>query len=152
MVVQTTINKKGELQSKLLLSHKQSFNPKETSGPSVNNRVDKTMLTPARFRRAFSQFLYNNRVDKTMLTPARFRRAFSQFLYHISYLRRVKTDEPIYMTEGDFKSAYRQIHLLASTAVKACTCINAFLLVALRMTFGGSPNPSRRWSPFWQMT
>ena len=129
MVVQTTINKKGELQSKLLLSHKQSFNPKETSGPSVNNRVDKTMLTPARFRRAFSQFLY-----------------------HISYLRRVKTDEPIYMTEGDFKSAYRQIHLLASTAVKACTCINAFLLVALRMTFGGSPNPSRRWSPFWQMT
>ena len=77
------------------------------------------------------------------LTPARFGRAFSQLLYHILYLRRVKADKPIYyMTKGNFKSAYRRIHLQASTAVKACTCIDGILLVALRMTFGGSPNPS----------
>jgi hypothetical protein len=71
MVVQTTINKEGDLQWKLRLTHDQSFNPKGTSGRSVNDRLDKTIPTPARFGKAFSQFLY-----------------------HISYLRRVKTNKP----------------------------------------------------------
>ncbi len=119
MVVQTTIDEKGEPQLKLRLTHDQSFNPKGSSGRSVNDRVDETMLTPARFGKAFSRFLY-----------------------HISYLRRIKTDEPIFITKDDFKSAYRRIHLQAPTAMKACTCINGILLVALRLTFGGSPNPS----------
>ena len=119
MVVQTSIDEKGEPQRKLRLTHDQSFNPKGSSGRSVNDRVDETTLTPARFGRAFSRFLY-----------------------HVSYLRKVKSDEPIYLTKVDFKSAYRRIHLQASTAVKACTCIDGFLLVALRLTFGGSPNPS----------
>ena len=119
MVVQTTIDEEGEPQRKLRLTHDQSFNPKGSSGLSVNDRVDETILTPARFGKAFSRFLY-----------------------HISYLRRIKTDEPIYITKCDFKSAYRRIHLQAPTAVKACTCIDGILLVALRLTFGGSPNPS----------
>jgi hypothetical protein len=119
MVVQTTIDEEGEPRRKLRLTHDQSFNPKGSSGLSVNDRVDETILTPARFGKAFSRFLY-----------------------HISYLRRIKTDEPIYITKGDFKSAYRRIHLQAPTAVKACTCIDGILLVALRLTFGGSPNPS----------
>jgi hypothetical protein len=46
------------------------------------------------------------------------------------------------MTKGDFKSAYRRIHPQAPTAVWACTCVDGILLVALRMTFGGSPYPS----------
>jgi hypothetical protein len=129
MVVQTTIDKVGDPQRKLRLTHDQSFNPKGSSGYSVNDRVDETTLTPARFRKAFSRFLY-----------------------HILYLRRIKMDEPIFMTKGDFKSAHRRIHLQAPTAVKACTCINGILLVALRMTFGGRlTRPCgviyRRWSP-----
>jgi hypothetical protein len=119
MVAQTTIDEGGEPQRKLRLTHNQSFSPKGSSSRSVNDRVDETTLTPARLGKAFSRFLY-----------------------HISYLRRIKTDEPIYMTKGDFKSAYRQIHLQAPTAVKACMCVDGILLVALRMTFGGSPNPS----------
>jgi hypothetical protein len=119
MVVQTTIDEEGEPQRKLRLTHDQSFNPKGSSGLSVNDRVDETTLSPARFGKAFSRFLY-----------------------HISYLRRIKTDEPIYITKGDFKCAYRRIHLQAPTTVKACTCIDGILLVALRLTFGGSPNPS----------
>ena len=72
MVVQTTINKEGDLQRKLRQTHDQSFNPKGTSGHSVHDRLDETILTPARFGKVFSQFLY-----------------------HISYLRRVKTNKPI---------------------------------------------------------
>jgi hypothetical protein len=119
MVAQTTIDEGGELQRKLRLTHDQSFSPKGSSSRSVNDRVDETTLTPARFGKAFSRFLY-----------------------HISFLRKIKTDEPIYMTKDDFKSAYRRIRLQAPTAVKACTCVDGILLVALRMTFGGSPNPS----------
>jgi hypothetical protein len=120
MVAQTTIEDEGgELQRRLRLTHDQSFSPKGSSSRSVNDRVDETTLTPARFGKAFSRFLY-----------------------HISYLRKIKTDEPIYMTKGDFKSAYRRIHLQPPTAVKACTCVDRILLVAWRMTFGGLPNPS----------
>jgi hypothetical protein len=128
MVAQTTINKGGEPQRKLRLTHDQSFSPKGSSSRSVNDSVDETTLTPVRFGKAFSRFLYHN-----------------------SYLRRIKTDEPIYMTKGDFKSAYRRIHL------QACTCVDGILLVALRMTFGGRlirPCGAmfRMWSPTWQMT
>jgi hypothetical protein len=72
MVVQTTIDKEGEPQRKLRLTQDQSFKPKESSGRS-----------------------FNDRADEMILTPARFGKAFSRFLYHISYLRRIKTDKPI---------------------------------------------------------
>jgi hypothetical protein len=62
MVVQRTIDQVGKPQRKLRLTHNQSFNPKGSSGHSVNDRVNKT--------------------------PVRFGKAFSRFLYHISYLRR----------------------------------------------------------------
>jgi hypothetical protein len=49
------------------------------------------------------------------------------------------------MTKVDWKSAYQRIHLRPSTAVKSCTFINGLLLMALRMTFRGAPNPAQ-WS------
>ncbi|KAI2503360.1 hypothetical protein MHU86_11080 [Fragilaria crotonensis] len=70
-------------------------------------------------------------------------------MYHISFLRQLWPDEPIWMTV-DCKSAYRRIHLKAATAMKSCTSIDDLLLVALRMTFGGAPNPSQ-WSDVSEM-
>ena len=49
------------------------------------------------------------------------------------------------LTKVDCKSAYRRIHLQATTALKACTVFAGISLVALRLTFGGAPNPSQ-WS------
>ena len=49
------------------------------------------------------------------------------------------------ITKVNFKSAYRRVHLKAKTAFKSCTCTAGMLLVVLRMTFGGAPNPSQ-WS------
>ncbi len=54
------------------------------------------------------------------------------------------------MTKVDWKSAYRRIHLRPSTAVKSCTCIDGLLLMALRMTFGGAPNPAQ-WSDIYEV-
>ncbi|KAI2490826.1 hypothetical protein MHU86_23736 [Fragilaria crotonensis] len=42
-------------------------------------------------------------------------------MYHISFLRQLWPDEPIWMTKVDCKSAYRRIHLKAATAMKSCT-------------------------------
>ena len=122
MVAQTSIDEKGNPIDKLRLTHDQSFNPSGTPGRSVNDRVDTSQLTIARFGKAFSRLLY-----------------------HISYLRQLWPDDPILLTKVDCKSTYRRIHLKANTAVKSCTSIDDLLLVALRMTFGGAPNPSQ-WS------
>ena len=111
--------------SKFRLTHDQSFNPSRTEKRSLNNRVDALQLTVARFGKAFSQLIY-----------------------HISYLRQLYPDKQILMTKVDWKSAYQRIHLRPSTAVKSCTFIDGLLLIALRMTFGGAPNPAQ-WSDGW---
>jgi hypothetical protein len=122
MVAQTMIDGKGNAKSKFRLTHNQSFNPSRTEKRSVNDRVDASQLTVARFGKAFSRFIY-----------------------HICYLRQLYPDERILVTKVDWKSAYRQIHLRPSTAVRSRTSIDGLLLMALRMTFGGSPNPAQ-WS------
>ncbi|KAI2497773.1 hypothetical protein MHU86_16715 [Fragilaria crotonensis] len=127
MVAQTSIDEKGNSIEKLRLTHDQSFSPSGVAGRSVNERVDTSQLTEARFGKAFSRLMY-----------------------HISFLRQLWPDEPIWMTKVDCKSAYRRIHLKAATAMKSCTSIDDLLLVALRMTFGGAPNPSQ-WSDVSEM-
>jgi hypothetical protein len=122
MVAQTTIDEKGNAKSKFRLTHDQSFNPSRTEKRSVNDRVDALRLTVARFGKAFSRLIY-----------------------HISYLQQLYPDERILMTKVDWKFAYKRIHLRPSTAVKSCTFIDGLLLMALRMTFGGAPNPAQ-WS------
>ena len=120
MVVQSTIDEKGQAKEKFRLTHDQSFNPGRTDGRSVNDRVDSSQLTVARFGKAFSRLIY-----------------------HISFLRQLYPNVRILLTKVDWKSAYRRIHLKAITAVKSCTSVDGLLLVVLRMTFGGSPNPAQ---------
>ena len=122
MEVQSTIDERGKTQQKHRLTHDQTFSPSGKNDRSVNGRVDKTELTAMQFGKAFSRLIY-----------------------YIAYLRSVYPDEKILLTKVDWKSAYRRIHLQADTAVKSCSCLDGRLLLALRMTFGGSPNPSE-WS------
>ncbi|KAI2507350.1 hypothetical protein MHU86_7070 [Fragilaria crotonensis] len=88
MVAQTSIDEKGQTIKKLRLTHDQSFNPSGIPGRSVNNRVDMSQLTIARFGRAFIRLMY-----------------------HISYLRQLWPKDPILFTKVECKSAYRRIHL-----------------------------------------
>jgi hypothetical protein len=126
IVIQSTIDENGDTQSKLRLTHDQSLNPKGTSGRSVNDRVDNTTLTPAKFGKALSRLLYHI--------------LFLQ-LKAILFLQLIAPNEPIYLTKVTFKSEYRQIHPQPNTAVKSCTCIDELLLIALRLTFGVLANP-----------
>ena len=68
-----------------------------------------------------------------------------RFLRYVCRLRKLFPNERLLITKVDSKSAYRRVHLQAETALKACTFVAGILLVALRPTFGGAPNPSQ-WS------
>ena len=122
VVAQWTIDENGDRKPKLRLTHDQSFNPTRGERRSVNDRVITAELTPARFGRALMRLLH-----------------------YICLLRRRLPGERLLLTKVDCKSAYRRIHLQATTAIKACTVFAGLLLVALRLTFGGAPNPSQ-WS------
>ena len=85
----------------------------------------------------------NDPVCTDELTPARYGRALMRFLHYAYRLRRLFPNERLLIAKVNCKSAYRRVHLHAETAVKACTFIAGILLVALRLTFGGAPNPSQ---------
>lgn len=84
------------------------------------------------------------------LTPCRYGRAFTRYIHWIAHLRSNFLDEKIFQTKTDYKSAYRRMHNAAATAVQAAIVVGGFLLIALRLTFGGKPNPSR-WSDLSEM-
>jgi hypothetical protein len=122
LVEQATINERGEIVDKLRVTHDQSFNPVRGTHRSVNDRVDRTLLTPCMFGRALLRHIHQ-----------------------IVALRHRHPAEIILQSKVDWKSAYRRLHNAPSTAVSSMVVVGCFLLVALRLTFGGAPNPSR-WS------
>jgi hypothetical protein len=60
--------------------------------------------------------------------------------YILDIQRRYPTK--IFLCKFDIDAAYHQCTLASKTAFESLTIFENFLLVALRMTFGGSPNPS----------
>jgi hypothetical protein len=122
LVEQATINELGEIVDKLRVTHDQSFNPVKGTRRSVNDRVHRDRLTQCMFGRALLRHVHQ-----------------------IVALRHRHPAEIILQSKVDWKSAYRRLHNAPATAVSAMVLVGRFLLVALRLTFGGAPNPSR-WS------
>ncbi|KAI2506082.1 hypothetical protein MHU86_8313 [Fragilaria crotonensis] len=56
---QYTINEDGDRVPKLRLTHDQSFNSTQGAKRSVNDRVEASQLTPARFGRAMTRLLHS---------------------------------------------------------------------------------------------
>lgn len=62
--------------------------------------------------------------------------------------QRLHPNRSIYASKIDFKSAYPQCHLSASTAIQCCTQLplidvdDNILLMYIQETFGGSPSPN----------
>ena len=113
------INDDGSKAVKLRLMHDQSFNSTKGAKRSVNDRVDLTKLMPARFWQALLRLLH----------------------CFVCYLRQRFPNERLLLTKADCKSAYRRILLQPAMAANFCTYIAGMLLMALRMMFGGTPNP-----------
>jgi hypothetical protein len=122
IVSQETISERGEIISKWRLTHDQSFNVIPKTIRSVNDRVKWEELTPC---------MYGT--------------ALIRYIHIIVMLRTLHPQECILQTKVDWKSAYRRMHYSTTSAVQSMTLVDDNLLVALRMTFGGAPNPSQ-WS------
>jgi hypothetical protein len=66
----------------------------------------------------------------------------SQLLHYIILLRARRPYTKICISKFDLDSAYQRCHLPGITASESLTIFEGTLLMALRMTFGGSPCPS----------
>ncbi|GKY96663.1 hypothetical protein MPSEU_000625900 [Mayamaea pseudoterrestris] len=106
------------------ITHDQTFCQRH-AGTSVNKRVREEDLPPVFYGFALQRLL--NRLIATRL------------LYH---------QLPVYLPKYDWKSAYKNCHFSLATLVQAATTTKGITegftlaLLALRMTFGGSPCPT----------
>ena len=119
---QLGVSATGEFVKKLRVTHDLSF-PQAISGESINSRVKQEELEPCMFGHTFLRLIH-----------------------HIVYLRQKYPNTIIWLRKEDFKSAYRRLHLNAKTALKSAVRVKLqglyYILVSLRLPFGGSPCPS----------
>jgi hypothetical protein len=123
IVSQSTINERGEVIPSNRITHDLSF-PGAASKQSINSRT---------------------RLDE--LIPCNYGHMLARCIHHIMQLRLRHTNSPIVIQKVDFKSAYRRVHLNASTATQCMSQVRLrdgeqIILLPLRLTFGGSACPS----------
>ena len=118
---QNTINEHGRIIGKDRLTHDQSY--KWGSSTSVNSRILKDELLLCKFGACIKR-LVNWAVAARQQFP----------------------NSQILASKIDYKSAYRRMHLAASTATQTCTQLpnEDLAIMALRLTFGGAPG-SNEW-------
>ena len=122
IISQNSINEFGEIIDKERVTHDQSYTG-AASNESVNSRV----------------------IDED-LVPCYFGHMSRRCIHYIIGCRQRHPSTTIWISKIDWKSAYRRQHFHSSTATKSLTqvVINGvlFLLMALRLTFGGKACPS----------
>ena len=122
VVTHLVITDTGEFVPKDRLTHDLSF-PGKVSGESINSRVNKGNLEPCMF-----SFV------------------FSRIIHYIVALRAKYPDSRIWIRKEDIKSAFRRLHMNARTAFRSAVRVNLdgnwYILISLRMPFGGAPCPS----------
>jgi hypothetical protein len=114
---QDTINDRGEVVKKNRLTHDQSF-----TGPSGTSP--------------------NLRVQTEKLPKCKYGHCLKRIINYIISIRIRHPLTPIFLSKFDFDAAYRHCHLSPKTALESCCIFDSFLLVALRLTFGGAPCPN----------
>ena len=94
----------------------------------------------------FSDQSINSRVIDSSLEPCMFGHALLRIIHRIVHLRALHPKKIIWIRKEDAKSAYRRVHLNARTAFRTAVQITiediTYILIALRLPFGGSPCPS----------
>ena len=93
----------------------------------------------------------NLRVQHEKLPPIRYSFVLLRVIHYILDLRRRYPTTKIYLCKFDIDSAYCWCTLSSSTAYESLTMFDDFLIMALRMTFGGLPNPAL-WSVISETT
>jgi hypothetical protein len=122
MAEQLTLTESGERVPKFRLTQDLSFSITEKNA-SVNSRIDLD---------AYVGMIYGWCLARTV--------------HYIVSLRLRHPSIKIFITKYDYSDAYRRIAHLASAAIQSIALFGKLAFVALRLIFGGSPNP-----PTWCM-
>ena len=95
---------------------------------------------------AVSEESINSRVDEEQLDPCMFGHTLLCVIHCIVHLRENHPDTIIWLRKEDAKSAYRRVHLNAAMAFQTAVQLEIegvkYILLSLRLPFGGSPCPS----------
>ncbi len=126
MAKQVTLNDSGERIPKYRLTQDLSFSLSQEDC-SVNDRMDMDQ--------------YNEMIYGWCL---------SRIIHFVVALRARFPTNHILMSKYDYSDAYRRIAHAASAASQSISVFNEIAYVALRLTFGGSPNPPT-WCLFSEM-
>jgi hypothetical protein len=89
-----------------------------------------------------SNMSVNLRVQQDQLPPIMYSFALLRSIHYILSIRQRHPTVKIYICKFDIDAAYRRCSFSSTTAFESLTIFAGFLLVALRMTFGGAPCPS----------
>jgi hypothetical protein len=119
---QATINERGEFIPKDRQVHDQSF------------------------KQAFSHQSVNSLIDKDALAQCHYGHMLRRLIHSIVGCRMRNPSSKILISKADIDSAYRRSHTNGKSAAKSLMWIMIggikFLIMCLRLTFGGSPCPS----------
>ena len=118
MVTQSTIDEEGKRIPKLRLTHDLSFSA-TVDDASVNDRVDMSQ---------YAEMVYGY--------------CLPRILHWIVSLRRDNPNCRILLAKYDYSDAYRRMALSALAAPQSIAVFQDIAYLALRLTFGGSPNPA----------
>jgi hypothetical protein len=98
------------------------------------------------FKQAFSNQSVNSLVDKESLAPCFYGHMLLRLIHSIVGCRMRNPHSRILISKADIDSAYRRSHTNGKAAAKSLMWIMIggikFLIMCLRLTFGGSPCPS----------
>jgi hypothetical protein len=89
-----------------------------------------------------SNLSVNLRVIQDKLPPIMYSFTLLRSIHYILDIRKRHPRTKIYICKFDIDAAYRRCSLSSMTAFESLTIFAGFLLVALRMRFGGAPCPS----------
>ena len=88
----------------------------------------------------------NSRMDKSKLEPVMFCHYLLRLIHQIVSLRKRHPNKKIWIRKEDLKSAYRRLHLRASSALKSAVRVKMnkiwYIILSLRITFGGTSGPA----------
>jgi len=124
---------------------------KQSSIDMLGNRVVKYRMTHDQSFPGPSSLSVNLRVQHEKLPPIRYSFVLMRTIHYILDVRRRHPSVKIYLCKFDIDSAYRRCTLSSGTAFESMTVFEDFLFIALRMTFGGAPNPAL-WSVISETT
>jgi hypothetical protein len=83
----------------------------------------------------------NSRIDMSQYNEMIYRGCLSRILHYIVALRLAYLNNSILITRYNYSDAYRRMVHAGKAAAQSIAVFNKVAYVALRLTFGGLPNP-----------